>query len=167
MKEIYSLYISLAALVVSAFSLGWNFYKDVILKPRLRVIVAIIHVTGSGRTEGPYINVSGVNHGPGPIIVNGMLGQKVSWLPFRRKGSKYFYVMEGYDNPLSDRLPKRLEPGDSVNQYLPCNNESFLSIDPSHIGLRDTFGRMHWASRRSLRSAKSEFFKKFEKKQES
>jgi hypothetical protein len=73
--------------------------------------------------------------------------------------------MEGYDNPHSDRFPKKLEIGDSVNQFFPCNDESFLSIDPTHIGLRDTFGRMHWASNKSLKQAKKDFFKEFPEKQ--
>jgi len=140
-----SLYVSLGALAVSIFSLGWNFYRDVVLKPRLRVTVAITDIIRGADSEGPFINVTGVNHGPGSIICNGVLGKKVSWLPFLKK--KYFYVMEGYDNPLSDRFPKTLEIGDSVNQFFPYNQESFLSTDPTHIGLRDTFGRMHWASR--------------------
>jgi len=165
MAEIYALYISLAALIVSVFSLGWNFYRDVILKPRLKVTVAITSIASRAGTEGPFINVSGVNHGPGSIICNGVLGRKVSWLPFRKKKPKYFYVMEGYDNPLSDRFPKKLEVGDSVKQFFPFNQESFLSVDPSHVGLRDTFGRMHWATRRSLREAKKEFFKDFQKKE--
>jgi hypothetical protein len=165
MKEIYSLYISLAALVVSVFSLGWNFYRDVILKPRLRVTVAITNIITGAEAEGPFINVSGVNHGPGSIICNGVLGKKASWFPFHRKGPKYFYVMEGYDNLLSDRFPKKLEIGDSVNQFFPYNEESFLSINPSHIGLRDTFGRIHWASKKSLEEAKKQFLKEFKKRE--
>lgn len=157
-----SLYVSLGALAVSIFSLGWNFYRDVVLKPRLRVSIAITDIIRGAESEGPFINVTGVNHGPGSVICNGVLGKKVSWLPFHKK--KYFYVTEGYDNPLSDRFPKKLEIGDSVNQFFPYNQESFLSIDPSRIGLRDTFGRMHWASRKSLREAKKQFLKEFHKK---
>ena len=163
MKEIYALYISLAALIVSVFSLGWNFYRDVILKPMLKVTVSITSIISGAETEGPFINVCGVNHGPGSIICNGVLGKKVSRWPFHRK-EPYFYVTEAYDNSHSDRFPKKLEVGDSVNQFFAFNQESFLSIDPTHVGLRDTFGRMHWASRKSLKEAKKRFFSDFEKK---
>ena len=55
MKEIYALCISLAALLVSMFSLGWNFYRDVILKPRLKVTIKISKIfEPGGKDFGDY-----------------------------------------------------------------------------------------------------------------
>ena len=166
MKEIYSLYISLAALVVSVFSLGWNFYRDVILKPRLKVETAISNVVQTGRDLQTFISISAVNLGPGTIICNGILGKKRHLLRFwKRKNKRYFYVVEDFENPLNKPFPQKLEVGDILTQLLRYNKEAFLSLEPTHIGFRDTFGRMHWASRRSLKKAKKNFFKDFRKKE--
>lgn len=163
MKELYTLYISLAALVVSVFSLGWNFYRDVVLKPRLKTGVQISEISQAGRKLGSFIDVSAVNLGPGAIICNGVLCAKRSWLRFLGKKPKFFYVMLP-DNPLSTPLPKRLEVGDSLSVLFQCKADAFLSENPTHVGVRDSFGRMHWAAGKSLAEAKKEFFKEFKKK---
>lgn len=163
MKEIYSLYISLAALIVSAFSLGWNFYRDVILKPRLKVTAKINKIIQPGRDLGDFIDVSAVNLGPGAITCNGILGQKNYLLRFWKK-RKYFYIVEDYTNPLCTRLPKKLEVGESLTELFSYKEDAFLSLNPTHVGVRDTFGRVHWASKKSLKEAKKNFFKEFKKK---
>jgi hypothetical protein len=164
MKELYSLYISLAALVVSVFSLGWNFYRDVILKPRLKATVKISKVVQPGRDWGDFIDVSAVNLGPGAVICNGILFRKKHSLRFWKK-PKYFCITEDYTNPLNPRLPKKLEVGDSLTELFTYKKDAFLSLDPTHVGVRDTFGKMHWASKKSLKEAKKEFFKEFKKKE--
>jgi hypothetical protein len=163
MKEIYALYISLAALIVSVFSLGWNFYRDVILKPRLKVTVAITRVGSTERGWEDFITVSAVNLGPGPIICNGILGEKKHFLRFWEKRIS-FYAVEDFNNPLSTPLPKKLEVGDSLMEFFNLKEDAFLSMDPTHIGVRDTFGRMHCASKKSLKKAKKDFLKGFPKK---
>ena len=164
MEKPYSLYISLAALVVSVFSLGWNFYRDVILKPRLKVTAAISKVVQTGKDWGEFITVSAVNLGPGAITCNGVLGQKKHLFRFWKK-REYFFAVEDLGNPLSTPLPQRLEVGDSLTVFFKYEKDAFLSLAPTHIGVRDSFGRMHWASRRSLKKAKKDFFKEFKKKE--
>jgi len=162
MKEIYSLYISVAALIVSVFSLGWNFYRDVILKPRLKVTAAITRVGPTETGWKDFITVEAVNFGPGPIICNGILGEKRHLICFWRK-RMCFYAVEDLNNPLNTRFPKKLEVGDSFMQFFNLTEDAFLSLDPTHVGIRDTFGRMHWATRKSLKQAKKDFQKEFQK----
>lgn len=164
MKEFYSILISFAALFVSAISLGWNIYRDVILKPRMRVRIDISNIFSPGKVEGSSICIEGVNHGPGSIVCNGVIGINRSWWEFLKDKKKYFIVIEDYTNPYSDRLPKKLEIGDSVRLLFPYQEEAFLSRNPRKIGIRDTFSRVHWASRKSLKGAKEKFFKDFPKK---
>jgi len=162
MKEIYALYISLAALLVSVFSLGWNFYRDVILKPRLKVTIKISKIfQPGGKDFGDYIDVSAVNLGPGAIVCNGVLGQEKRSFRHLLKKPKYLYAKS--DTPLTTPLPKKLEIGDSITQLFNHKPDAFLSLDPARVGIRDTFGRMHWASRKSLKSAKKDFLKGFQK----
>ena len=67
MIDIISIYISLGALVVSVFSLGWNFYRDVVLKPRLSVRIMKRYIVHGTNNFGPFVNISAVNVGPGEI----------------------------------------------------------------------------------------------------
>jgi len=131
---IYALYISLGALIVSVFSLGWNFYRDIILKPRLKVRAAISNVAQAGRDVQTFISVSAVNQGPGAIICNGILGMKRHLLRFWKKGleKKYFYIVEDYTNPLNKPFPQKLEVGDTLTQFLRYKQDAFLSLDPSY-----------------------------------
>jgi hypothetical protein len=75
-----AIWISLIAVLISGLSLGWNIYRDVILKPRLSVDIAfgslIQSSKGNGRMlitsktntrDGAFIIITGTNHGPGQI----------------------------------------------------------------------------------------------------
>jgi len=163
MKESYSFLISLGALIVSVFSLGWNFYRDVILKPRMRVRISISNIVSSEKLEGTFVSIEGVNHGPGAIICNGIVGRFKPWWKFSKEKKNYFIVIEDYTNPYSDRFPKRLEVGDSVRLLFPYKKENFLLENPWKVGIRDAFSRVHWASGKSLKEAKKDFFKDFKK----
>jgi hypothetical protein len=160
MKD-YAIYISFAALIVSAFSLGWNFYRDVILKPRLKVRITISEISDGTQTTGPLISLAGVNLGPGPIICNGILALKKTWRRYLGRKPEYHYIVEDYTNPLSNRFPKKLEVGETVHLYLPYNHEAFLNVDPTKVAIRDTFSKLHYASRKSLKETKKNFFKEF------
>lgn len=46
--------ISILSLVVAAFSVGWNVYRDVILKARLKVSVGVSVVAGDAGSAGTF-----------------------------------------------------------------------------------------------------------------
>ena len=106
--------------------------------------------------------MSAVNLGPGSIICNGLLGRAKHFFQFWKE-KKYFYVIEDYTNPLCTRFPKKLEVGESLTELFSLKKDAFLSLNPTHVGIRDTFGRMHWASRKSLKKTKKDFLKEFQK----
>ncbi len=169
---IITIAISSIALIVSGFLLGWNIYRDVILKARVRVTVSISNIYHGDQVHGPYVSITATNLGPGPIIIQSIQMAKLSPLRFLGqpiakgfgKENKYAYIMFDYTNEYSSQLPKRIEVGEYVTLPLLMKEDSALAVDPSHFGVLDSFGKHHWATRSSLKRAKQEFFEKFERK---
>ena len=149
------------ALVVSAFSLGWNVYRDIILKPRLKVTVDIRSIVTSAGSMGKYINISVVNFGPGPITLMSIYAQKWSIIRKMKRLPSFAFIMHDYENPLSSRLPKKLEMGEQVNLLLPFKEDAILARKPTHLGVSDSFGRTHWAKSKYLKEAIKDFLKDF------
>lgn len=66
--EKLAILISICAIATSLLALGWNIYRDVILKPRLKVRSSISFIL-QGEYESPSkISISGINFGPNKII---------------------------------------------------------------------------------------------------
>ncbi len=60
--------ISIFSLMLAMLSLGWNIYRDVILKPRLKIryeLKTLVRPGSSSREN--YIVLSATNYGPGKI----------------------------------------------------------------------------------------------------
>jgi len=74
--------ISIAALAVSTFALGWNFYRDVVLKARVKVSIMISNLHDGEAIRGPYVSITVTNHGPGPVHIESIHMAKMSWLRF-------------------------------------------------------------------------------------
>jgi hypothetical protein len=69
--------------------------------------------------------------------------------------------MWDYTNAYSSKLPVSLDIGEKATFLLKSNKDSFLSVNPTHVGVTDSFGRFHWVSPASLRATKSEYFAKY------
>jgi hypothetical protein len=71
-----ALTISIISLLIAAFSLGWNIYKDIILKPKIKLSFGVKSITHDSHLNGEtIISIQGVNMGPGQVTV-GMLSIK-------------------------------------------------------------------------------------------
>jgi len=53
--------------LMAGLSLGWNIYRDVILKPRLKIVFGVFSLVGRGVQKQTYLMVKATNHGPGAI----------------------------------------------------------------------------------------------------
>jgi len=73
-------------------------------------------------------------------------------------------MLHDYSNPLSGKLPARLEVGETIHLLIPYDEDCFLREKDTHIGLSDSFGRVHWAPARDVTKAKREFRKDFKTK---
>ena len=154
--------ISLFSLVVAATSLGWNIYRDIVLKARVRVSFGIRTIVSAGSDERPeYLILSVTNLGPGTVTLSMMQLQLSNlWRRILRK-CKHAIVLHDYTNPLSGRLPKKLEVGEGIDLLLAYDLTCHLSEDWSRIGISDTFGRVHWAPRKQMREARESFLEAF------
>src|SRR5450756_1986834 len=75
--ETAAILISLFSIVIAGVALGWNVYRDVILKPKLRVRFSVANVVtpGVGR-DGTFLNITGTNFGPGELVVSMVCGRQ-------------------------------------------------------------------------------------------
>ena len=162
-KMKFSDFISLFALLISGISIFWNIYRDLILKAKIRTHVQISSIIQPGRDLGSFIDVTGVNHGPGRITCESVFIKASIWQ--RLKGSKkYGFIMTDHTNPLSGKLPKRLEVGEKITVLFPHVKDAFLARKPARVGLKDSFGRLHWATRKNINRAIKDYFRDFPEK---
>lgn len=161
--EYIALFVSIFSVLVAALSLGWNIYRDIILKAKVDVsfaIVTIIHETMPDRPQ--FINLKATNFGPGPVTISMICVKEAQiWRRLLRK-TKYGFITPDYKNPLSGRLPAKIEVGDKIELLLPYDKDSFLRSRFTHIGLNDYYGRTHWAPSRDLKKAYTKWKKDFQ-----
>lgn len=108
-----------------------------------------------------FISITATNFGPGPVNLS-MIQARYS--PFWKRvlgKSEYAVIMHDYTNPMSARLPAKVEAGDRIDLLLPYNKECLLHRDWTHIGINDFFGRHHWATRKQIETARKEWLKDF------
>lgn len=159
--------ISTIAIIVSSISaaiafltLGWNIYRDIGLNPRISVrfnVVFLPNFTGKQK----FLSISGSNLGLVPTKVNGINLKEQSFLRWLLKKTRYAAVNPDFENPLSEKLPKKLEGGDEVQLYLPCDENCFLKEHWSHVGLQTSFGKTYWAKPRDVNSARKLWLENF------
>src|SRR5271166_1163801 len=148
--------LSVFAVGVSLFSLGWNVYRDIILKPRFRVRLRIAEYPSDISHQGPpepwwvgnlngawvpYLELSVVNLGPGLVVV----------------GAAVIKVGGLVERVPAENLGTRLEKGERVVIMLPNAKECVLDKKPRRIGIRDTFARVRWAPRKDLDQVQREY----------
>lgn len=156
--EVTALVVSVLSLIIAALAMGWNVYRDVVLKPRLKVRVAVVQtiVPGVGAT-GKYVNVAGTNHGPGAITVQQVYGTDVGRIR-RLLGDKSGFIVI---NPSMGELPCRLDVGETVNLMFPYDRDVFIRNRAKRLGLIDSFDKWHSAKRSELRAAHKSYLEDF------
>ncbi|MFC1335392.1 MAG: hypothetical protein G8D89_02085 [gamma proteobacterium symbiont of Clathrolucina costata] len=145
-----AIFVSGISVVIAFFSLLWNVYRDVLLKPKLKVTFGIYHIFEPDilQDEMPQeMIIEGTNHGPGAMIVTIIHGKRFSFWNYMWNQEKNYFIHQDHCNPNSDILPKKLEVGDRVRLHLPYNKECFLGGDITHIGLTNTLGKTYWAKK--------------------
>ena len=156
-----ALVISILALLVSFANLGWNMYRELALRGRLRVtfgVKEVYHATFPKPLTKTM--VSAVNIGPGEVKVSMVIYKKAAlWRRLLRR-VEHGCIIYDFTEKLSGRLPCKLEVGDGVDLVFKYPD---FTLDPgtTHVGLRDTFGRAHWAPRRDVRKFYRQFAKDF------
>lgn len=157
MKEWIPIIIACLSFVLAGISLGWNIYRDVILKAKLKVSFHLASIVERG-VKGPFperLVVYVINMGPGSLLVDMILCKTSSfWRHILRKEKPGFILYEPRDIESSE-LPRKLEVGERAN-FLFEIEAPFIKDDFTHIGVRDSFGRFHWAPSKHVTSAKQQ-----------
>jgi hypothetical protein len=162
-----ALCVSILALIASSLSLGWNIYRDVVLKPRLKVAFGIKTILREGEEHRlsqvgpPLLELEATNHGPGEVVCKGAIAKTGSLLRSLFAEFPYGFIVPDHEHPLCSRLPCRITVGDKVSIIFPYNQDCLLANVPMRIGISDSFGRTHWAPRRELKRAHRQYRKDF------
>jgi hypothetical protein len=156
--------ISLLALFVASLNFGWSIYKEIVLKARVRVSIAVVSLVTPGVRTTPkeqYVKLQLTNFGPGKVWIQ-MMGGKVS-SPWRRmvRRVRHFVIMHDHGNAMNPRLPLTIEVGESKTLLMPYNERSVLNSNATHVGVYDSFGRHHFAPRKELELARATIRKDF------
>jgi len=159
--------ISLLSFALASLALGWNIYRDVILKARVRVHFSIVRVVSEDAQRlvpgERLLSIAVTNHGPGQVKITLIVGRYS--VPFWKRPvqrPQHFVILKYLrTNPANRHLPQRLDVGDSLTLFLPYDERCFLSDDASQIGVSDSYGRYHYAPRKDVREAGKQFSKDF------
>ena len=149
------------SLSISALALGWNIYRDVILKSKVKVSAGVLMTVSQSQKSEKFIGITAVNHGPGTANLQMICAKsKVDGLMglFRSDHGIIKYIPQ---SPLSSALPGKVEMGDKTLYQLPYTDECFLKHKIKAIGVSDVFGRVHWAPKKDIRLMLSEYQKDF------
>ena len=82
---VIALCVSIFALITGSLSLGWNIYRDVVLKPRLKVSFGIKSILVEGEqyrlseAGPPFLALQATNHGPGEVVCIGAVAKVQSF----------------------------------------------------------------------------------------
>ncbi len=161
--KIAPIVISILAFLVSGISLGWNIYRDVILKPRLKIIISNTLAIVGHQSAGNYLAITVANSGPGAIKIKKFTvkirGKVFSQIP------KNTFLMTDPSNPHSAQLPTVIQVGTDATFYLPWNEKALFSDDPKvvNVGAVDVYDRIHWADGSSFLKTEKIWHKEFGK----
>jgi hypothetical protein len=147
--------ISIVALLVSAANLGWSIYKEMGLRARVRVSVAVVEMIGQGKRGQKKILFRAVNMGPGEVHLTSLP------LKSARRARKEGGYKWGSLLPEPGGLPVSLPVGKEAHIYVPYEDDCFLRVKHARVGVGDSFGREHWAPKEQLRAAEETYREDF------
>ena len=167
--EIIAIIISVFSALLAVFSLGWNVYRDVVLKPIVKIHFAVKHALFVPKNPArPYqkgretfLAIDVTNFGPGSVRITAIFVIDTSlWKKIRRK-EKVAIIKYSQEIGNGSKLPVKMEVGEETAFYLPYNKECILNEEWTHIGVRDTFQRLHLSQRGEVEQARKYWIRDF------
>jgi hypothetical protein len=157
-----ALIVSVCSAILASLALGWNIYRDVVLKAKVVVSFSVVTILSEALPHKPqYLDITATNFGPGAVSLGTIIAaDRPLWRRLLRK-VRYAFIYPDYTNPLSARLPAKLETGDKLNLLLPFDEKCFLAHNYTSIGLSDFYDRTHWAPTSDLKKAYAKWLEKF------
>jgi hypothetical protein len=147
-----ALIVSCLSLVISGIALGWNIYKDVYLRARVRTLFRLMVLMAGNHREWRYC-FSATNLGPGKVNLQALA--LVKWSIWRKltRHLEHAVMLHDFKHPLGGKLPYDLDVGQGTQLTFNPDECKFLSENYTHIGLTDSFGRIHWCRRQDMKDA--------------
>ena len=161
--KIDPLIISILSLCLASFSVGWNIFRDLVLKARVRTSFMVGASVGPAGRE-TVILAKATNLGPGVVYIQGLTA-RFSWWARLRGNAPYALIIPDHSHRFATALPAKLEVGQSATIIIPYNQECVLGYRVTGVGLTDSFGRTHWVPGADLRRAKMTFRKELREAQ--
>lgn len=154
--------ISVASAIIAAFSLGWNIYRDVLLKARLKVNFGVRQVVQeSVPPSAEFIVIHATNHGPGVVKLMSIVLQETSILKKLMRKEQYSILIHDYTNPYTGQLPSSPAVGEGIDLFAAYDPDCFLKESLTRLGINDSFGRTHWAPRKCMRRMRKKWLADF------
>ena len=129
--------------VAATFVLGWNIFRDITDKGRLKVhcYIGNIIIPGGPTDNKDYLIYSVTNTGRRSVLVTHVGGKK----------KRHDFMIVPRD------LPKKLQPGDHLMEY--SDDLSCLNRDLKSLFAIDSLGKAYKVKQRTLRNLKKEGWK--------
>ncbi len=97
------------------------------------------------------LTISVINFGPTDITLDMINGRiKLSLKKWLNKEAGRFIVIDDKLLPSGSRLPCTLKVGDKAELLFATKDIMSWALSAKKIGIMDTFGRTHWASKRQI-----------------
>lgn len=161
-----ALLISGISVCIAMLALGWNIYRDVILRPKVRIRMQISQVLTPGEPaekDETKVDFTATNHGPGIVILQGIRAKTKKLF----KKTKWAILIHDYTDPLTSQFPCKLGVGERGTFLLPFLKGSFLKQSFTHLGIADSFGRIHWVPKKDIKRTKATYIGYFGKESNS
>jgi hypothetical protein len=150
MENISAVWISMASAAIASISLGWNIYRDIVLKPRIRIQISNSMVNAD--TNKHRLALTIINIGPSNITIESIIARKRCFIHRNQSiGWLRDYPQSGKPFPATLAVCERNVTLFSKDQLDKIRNKY------NQLGVYDAFGRYHWCSVRKLKKQLHEF----------
>lgn len=142
--------LNITSLGIALFALGWNVYKDIIQKPRIKISFGVYDTVSVPNIElqKTMILFNGVNLGPSDIVIKNIM------LKYKKREKPYAIVLPNME---WKKLPQKVSVGDEIQVVTDYFIDCFLATDFFKAGLIDSYGRYHWVSPKNVQEAKERY----------
>lgn len=159
--EQYALTVSLLSAGVAFLALGWNIYRDVLLRARTGVVAYVSSVISGEESDGPFITIRLVNRGPGNVVLTNLIVRRIGlWARLRRRTANAT-IMSDYTNRYNPSLPITINQQEFTHQLLNYEEGCFLKDDWNRLGFIDSLNRYHYVRKKDLRELKRKYREDF------
>ena len=156
-----ALWISFASAAISATALGWNIYRDILARPRVKIQVSPCLTSEDGKACA--LCLSFTNIGPAPISISSIAAFRRNGLFRIRKtcgfmittGIRFRIITSGKERSFEtlNPLPVKMDIGDCLDLFLNSESAEMICKSWERVGVCDSTGRRILCSRRALRKA--------------